>query len=231
MKIKISSLLLIFMCLPAMAAQGNDGYHRGQEQAPTSFKLLHRGGNCADGPRVEGILVLDHLANTISLTRSNCQDISPQDVDPTQVQHSRDSFSDADILIYQERLYLASSSQEAVYFCIGNSGAADWPVTQVTARHDSGGEQMSLSLRQQGNSGTRGSGVFVQLKGSTYSGNGDLLTGPNNHVSLTYDSASSDGFRMNANVSFQFEVSNGVCHVGLCPLATGTSIPLICYLP
>jgi hypothetical protein len=164
--------------------------------------------------------------------RSNCQDISPQGVDLTQVQHSRASFNDADVLIYHERVYLlASSNHETFYFCIGNSGAADWPVTQVTTRHDSGGEQISLSLEQQGNSGIRNSGVFVQLKGSTYSGSGDLLTGPNDHVSLTYDSASSDGFRMNASVSFQFEVGNGVCHVGQCPLATGTNIPLICYEP
>ena len=116
-----------------MAAQRDDGSHRGQEQAPTSFTLLHRGGNCADGSPVEGILVLEHLTNTLSLTRSNCQDISPRDVDPTQVQHSSATLSDADILIYRERLYLlASSNKKTLYFCIGDSGAADWPVTQVT---------------------------------------------------------------------------------------------------
>ena len=215
-----------------MAAQRDDGSHRGQEQAPTSFTLLHRGGNCADGSPVEGILVLEHLANTLSLTRSNCQDISPRDVDPTQVQHSSATLSDADILIYRERLYLRSSSnKETLYFCIGDSGAADWPVTKVTIRHDSPGEQTSMSVMQSGKYGARGSGAFVQLSGSTYSGNGDSLTGPNDHVSLTYDPASHDGFRMNAHVSFQFEVSNGICHVGQCPLATGTSIPLICYRP
>ena len=133
MKIKLVSLLLASICLPAMAAQRDDGSHRGQEQAPRSFKLLHHNGNCPDGSPVEGILVLEHLTNTLSLTRSNCQDISPQNVAPPQVQHASATLSDADILIYRERLYLLpSSNNQTLNFCIGASGAADWPVTQAT---------------------------------------------------------------------------------------------------
>ena len=125
----------------------------------------------------------------------------------------------------------SSSNKKTLYFCIGDSGAADWPVTKVTIRQVSPGEQTSMSVIQTGKYGARGSGASVQLSGSTYSGNGNSLTGPNDHVILTYDSVSHDGFTMNAHVSFQFEVSDGVCHVGQCSRAKGNSIPLICYRP